>query len=668
MASKVIYVLFTFGLVLATGISMILQILSLEEGEYEKSQFVVPNLAIKDLDPIRIGDDLEHTFVFVQISDIHISLHFDLSRKDDLRQFCTEVIDIIRPKVVIASGDLTDSRSKSPLGSGQFEQEWIWYHDVLESTNVTKKTVWLDLRGNHDNFDIYGWNSSNNYYRIYSNYGKHSERHYHYTIEDVDDKYTFIAVDACVSPSPKRPYNFVGMLDHHDIETIQNMRDAAIRNGTNYTIYFGHYPTSSIVMPSYNLRHILSGPYLAGHFHTLNNMVKEMYATHREGSLELEVGDFKDNRIFRVAAIDHGLFSFTDVKLHEYPIILITNPKNSKFHMPGYEPIHRIRDSTHIRVLVYSISEIISVRARISNSSYVEMERTANKNLFVLRWNPEKFKTGLHRLTVKARDILDNERRVTESFSFDNSKEDFSFGGRVLLRISTRSFGITIYLIGLSICLTPLLVGFYLNGLNKGRMLKAKAKYSSFYKSLFKLYLLGSQRKVSLVLFTIPLYLFIGPWYVGHVLTGHLGVGFVWGIVVDGVILPTALTYVWALIMVVLFHLPITCTIAHIIYCNFMRHEEGLLDKSFFTKYVHLRHFFFIFVVFCNSLISYSFVYAYGPYTVMFGFAISYLLVVYLILFYHVCRLQLHSFPEDIRPRLKKSTLEDSLIEFNQRD
>lgn len=144
------------------------------------------------------------------------------------------------------------------------------------------------------------------------------------------------------------------MLDHHDIEHLQTIRDQAIANGTNFTIWFGHYPTSSIAMPSHNIRHIMSGPYLCGHFHTLNGLVNEMYSNHKEGSMELEVGDFKDNRLFRVLAIDHGLFSFVDVKLHEYPIILITNPKSSKFYMPGYEPIHRVADSTHIRVLVYS--------------------------------------------------------------------------------------------------------------------------------------------------------------------------------------------------------------------------------------------------------------------------------------------------------------------------
>lgn len=37
-------------------------------------------------------------------------------------------------------------------------------------------------------------------------------------------------------------------------------------------------------------------------------------------------------------------------------------------------------------------------------------------------------------------DKLENEQKITQSFSLDNSKDDFSFGGRFLLRISTKSF------------------------------------------------------------------------------------------------------------------------------------------------------------------------------------------------------------------------------------
>ena len=43
------------------------------------------------------------------------------------------------------------------------------------------------------------------------------------------------------------------------------------------------------------------------------------------------------------------------------------------------------------------------MRARIDNSSYIDMQPTENKNLFVLKWNPSQFKSGLHRITVKAK-------------------------------------------------------------------------------------------------------------------------------------------------------------------------------------------------------------------------------------------------------------------------
>lgn len=56
-----------------------------------------------------------------------------------------------------------------------------------------------------------------------------------------------------------------------------------------------------------------SGPYLCGHYHTVFNLVQHMYAMHDDNALELELGDFKENRKFRVLSIDHGLLNFIDV-------------------------------------------------------------------------------------------------------------------------------------------------------------------------------------------------------------------------------------------------------------------------------------------------------------------------------------------------------------------
>lgn len=55
---------------------------------------------------------------------------------------------------MLASGDLTDAKSAYVLTSKQYEDEWMMYNDVLEKSNVLNKTKWIDIRGNHDNFNI----------------------------------------------------------------------------------------------------------------------------------------------------------------------------------------------------------------------------------------------------------------------------------------------------------------------------------------------------------------------------------------------------------------------------------------------------------------------------------------------------------------------------------
>lgn len=61
--------------------------------------------------------------------------------------------------------------------------------------------------------------------------------------------YSFIALDACLEPGPRRPFNFVGVLTHQETNNIKNMVQQVESSGSNYTIWFGHYPTSCILAP-----------------------------------------------------------------------------------------------------------------------------------------------------------------------------------------------------------------------------------------------------------------------------------------------------------------------------------------------------------------------------------------------------------------------------------
>jgi hypothetical protein len=66
---------------------------------------------------------------------------------------------------------------------------------------------------------------------------------------------------------------------------------------------------------------------------------------------ELELADFKIHRYYRVFAYDHSIYSFIDVEMNQNPVILITNPKDSRF-ISEREPLQRIVSSTHIRALI----------------------------------------------------------------------------------------------------------------------------------------------------------------------------------------------------------------------------------------------------------------------------------------------------------------------------
>jgi hypothetical protein len=62
---------------------------------------------------------------------------------------------------------------------------------------------------------------------------------------------------------------------------------------SNTTVFFGHYPLSFTYSTGLDelMRHAIV--YLNGHLHS---GIKHLYAKHSNGLLELELGDWKDNR------------------------------------------------------------------------------------------------------------------------------------------------------------------------------------------------------------------------------------------------------------------------------------------------------------------------------------------------------------------------------------
>ena len=75
----------------------------------------------------------DHLFWFVQLSDIHISKFYDPGRGKDLASFCRDWLPVIRPKVVLVTGDLTDAKDVDFIGSEQYIEEWKEYYAAIST-------------------------------------------------------------------------------------------------------------------------------------------------------------------------------------------------------------------------------------------------------------------------------------------------------------------------------------------------------------------------------------------------------------------------------------------------------------------------------------------------------------------------------------------------------
>lgn len=165
-----------------------------------------------------------------------------------------------------------------------------------------------------------------------------------------------------------------------------------------------------------------------------------MYNRHSNGLLELELGDWKDNRMFRILAFDSGIFSFRDFQvdknLNKNSIfILITNPKDFQFKTDR-EPFYLARYSTHIRFLVFSRYQILSAKVFIDGLPKGQAVKANNsQNLYTLEWNPFEYLSGVHKIKIIIQDNKNNIKIVSQSFALDNSVKPFGFLSNFVLLV-----------------------------------------------------------------------------------------------------------------------------------------------------------------------------------------------------------------------------------------
>ncbi|XP_055484320.1 transmembrane protein 62 isoform X2 [Psammomys obesus] len=344
---------------------------------------------------------------------------------------------------------------------------------------------------------------------------------------------------------------------------------------SNQTVWFGHFTTSTILSPSPGIRTVVSSgtAYLCGHLHTLGGLMPVLHTRHFSGTLELEVGDWKDNRRYRIFAFDHDLFSFADVTFDKWPVVLITNPKSLLYSCARHEPLERLFHSTHIRVLAFSSSPITSVTIYIDGVNLGQAAHLSGP-IFILKWNPKNYSNGTHTIEVSVQDSAGRSKSTHHIFSAqENIHLTFDpLASFILLTdhyIVARVLFVLIVLMQLAILIAFRYLAY--------PELKEPLGFANM--TSFSLHILSKINIFYYSLLLLTLYTVLGPWFIGEIIDGKLGCCFSFGIFVDGHFLKGGLTFISGIMQLVFFNIPLKAYICW-----------GLLQRSFghsFRSHLH---------------------------------------------------------------------------------
>lgn len=392
----------------------------------------------------------------VQLSDLHFSVHHP-DRALDFKDIVGPALSMINPSLVLITGDLTDGKSKDLLTMKQNEEEWVEYQNVMEDVikrSGLNKSIFFDLRGNHDNFAVPAVGGAFDFFSKYSINGQLG-RNWNVnsiTLQTGEQKYLFVGFDATMSIGLRGPTNLFGhptdeLLAELDLELSQ-WNSQSTQPVTK--ISFGHFPLS-FSAPSYTgkslkdifLKHSLSA-YLCGHLHSRfgKNLKRHHQSSHQflplpkffqlnihqissgstvncsfgaptvEEFWEWEMGDWRKSRAMRVLAIDKGHVSYVDLDFKsgaKRTIILPTFPLDSRLMSSSssrskYDCGVMLPSSfASVRALVFSSSPIVSVTTRIYDTKAGNLilvmetsmtklvDKTSRGDLYAAPWNHKAF-------------------------------------------------------------------------------------------------------------------------------------------------------------------------------------------------------------------------------------------------------------------------------------
>ena len=159
-----------------------------------------------------------------------------------------------------------------------------------------------------------------------------------------------------------------------------------------------------------------------------------------------------------------NVFIFSDNVAGDWPVVLVSNPKQSKFLAPAVEPVQKIRESKEIRILAFSPFGVSSVQVRINKSNWKKCSKhNSVSDLYVLPWNPKELisVSKKHFLEVSVQDSGGNQKTIQFEFQldFDQILDEYSLYARMILMSDVQSILQFVWFMSILISMLPVYLG-----------------------------------------------------------------------------------------------------------------------------------------------------------------------------------------------------------------
>ena len=366
-------------------------------------------LPARAADPNSAAYSHDETKIFwiIHISDSHIGTNY---YDEDTRftWFFQEAVPTIQPLLIINSGDLVDGSLNGIPASGQDEEEWLLYRNIVDDSGVTAD-FYYDLPGNHDGYGDEGMS----FYTAWSLSGTHygTLTHPIPVTTSFGDYFFFGAATPGLDGSTfiEHPEWSVEELD--ELETQLSNHDS-----DDLIFVFGHHrpgqPENGDAAMDIIQQH--GGFYFHGHSHNYDRYIYDQIVVGEVDSLGKAT-----NENLGVVAVDNNAVSYAVTDSEDpWPFIVITAP-SSKYLASGEENPHaydvcNTGQENPIRALVFDVNTISAVTLETGDGTPVGLSQNATiPQLWEGTFDASGLAAGDHTLTITAAGTQVRSRDIT---------------------------------------------------------------------------------------------------------------------------------------------------------------------------------------------------------------------------------------------------------------